>query len=179
MTRSVPIRLRLFVVSYAPLAAILAVTHSTSVWPPQDGPAFWVFTLVACVGLSDAYRLPKSLRAKSNRTVALSDIHDEGGAVAAYVATYLLPFFGMEIADWRSAAALIVYFAVLLVVFLQTDLALVNPSLYVMGWRVVSGTWRDQRVLLLLPAARTVAENESIKVVTMDRFLVFDEEVTV
>lgn len=178
MSRSTSIRVRLFVVSYAPLAAIIAVTHSARVWPPIEHSPFWVLGAVAIVGLVDAYRLPTGLREKSNRTVSLTDIHDEGGAVAAYLATYLLPFLGLEIDDWRSALALGLYFVVLLVVFLQTDLALVNPTLYVMGWRVVSGTWREERVLLLLPSRMTISEDEKIKVVTMDRFLVLDEQVS-
>lgn len=172
---STAIRARLFVVSYAPLAAMLAVTHSTTVWPPLGHLAFWFFCLAAVVGFADGIRLPRGLRSKSNRTVSLSDIHDEGVAVAAYLATYLLPLLGLKVTGWRDAVALALYFAVLLVVFLQTDLALVNPTLYMTGWRVVSGAWEDRRVLLLLPARRAVAEHEKLSVVTMDRFLILDE----
>lgn len=175
MSRSLAMRARLFVVSYAPLAAMLAVTHSKRVWPPLGHLPFWVFAVAAVVGLVDGYRLPRGLSAKSGRTVALSDIHDEGVAVAAYLATYLLPLLGVKLIGWRDAVALALYFAVLLVVFLQTDLALVNPTLYMTGWRVVSGAWNDRRVLLLLPAQRAVAENERLSVVTMDRFLILDE----
>ncbi len=175
MSRSTAIRSRLFLISYAPLAAILAVTHSHKVWPPQNHLPFWIAATIAAWGVVDGYRLPRGLRAKSSRSVTLRDIHDEGAAVAAYIATYLLPFLGFEITDWRGATGLALYLLVLLVVFLQTDLALVNPTLYVTGWKVASGTWNDRRILLLLPAGCSVAEETQINVVTMDVFFILDE----
>jgi hypothetical protein len=53
--------------------------------------------------------------------------------VAAYIATYLLPFIGFEVTGWRGLAALAIYFVVLFVVFMRSDLALVNPTLYLTG----------------------------------------------
>jgi hypothetical protein len=156
---------------------MIAVTHSERLWPPVSALSFWTAALLAGIGAVDAVRLPRGLRSKSSRSVRLSDIHDEGGAVAAYIATYLLPFLGLEILEWRDAAALGIYVLVLLVVFLQTDLAMVNPTLYLAGWKVVSGTWAGRRVLLLLPAHRAIDDRTEINVVTMDRFFILDEPV--
>ncbi len=175
MASSTAIRTRLFLISYAPLAAILAVTHSERLWPPQDHLPFWIAALIAGWGLADAYRLPRGLQAKSNRSVTLSDIHDEGAAVAAYIATYLLPFLGFEITEWRDGVAVGLYVLVLFVVFLQTDLGLVNPTLYLAGWKVLSGTWAARRVLILLPRRCSITDGTEINVVSMDRFFILDE----
>lgn len=178
MSRSVALRIRLFGISYAPLAAILAVTHSQNVLPPWRCLAFWLPALIAVAGFCDAWRLPRSLRAKNHRSVSLTELADEGQAVTGYIAAYLLPFVGFNLADWRSALALVLYLAVLLVVFLQTDLALVNPTLYLAGWKVMSGSWQGRRVLLLLPKTCELGESESIDVVSIDRFFILDETIT-
>lgn len=175
MSKSVALRVRLFAVSYSPLAAILAVTHSQGILPPWRHVAFWAMAVLAVAGLLDARRLPKSLQKKSHRSVTLTGITDEGAAVAAYIATYLLPFLGFDLADWRSVVALVLYLSVLLVVFLQTDLALVNPALYLAGWKVIGGKWEGRRVLVLLPTHCDIHEGQDINVVTMDRFFILDE----
>lgn len=168
--------LRLYVASYAPLAIILAVQHSEELWPPSDALPFWTFAILGVVGIADAYRLPRGALRKGHMRVTLSEMTDESGQVAGYVATYLLPFVGLEFLDWRDGAALVIYFAVLFIVFMRTGLALINPALYVMGWRVVSGIRDDRRVLMLLPANAGVPSGD-IYAVTFGRFLVFDHEV--
>jgi hypothetical protein len=106
---------RLFVASYSPLALILAVQRSEGIWPPGDRPAFWFFAAVSLIGLIDAYRLPRGALRKAHIRVTLSEVTDEGGQVAAYIATYLLPFLGFALVGWRDGVALAIYFAVLFV----------------------------------------------------------------
>lgn len=166
---------RLFIASYAPLALILAVQRSNGVWPPWDRPAFWGFAAIGVIGLIDAHRLPRGALRKGHIRVTLSDLSDEGGQVAAYIATYLLPFIGFEVAAWREVAALVIYFAVLFVVFVRSDLALVNPALYLTGWRVVSAKRDQHRVLMLIPNGITVPSGD-MYAVTFGNFLVFDRE---
>lgn len=141
---------RLFVTSYAPLAIMLALRNSERVWPPQQAIVFWCFAALGVIGLLDAFRLPRGAQRRGHRRVELSDIKDEGGQVAGYLATYLLPFLNIELDGWRSGAALAVYFIVLFLVFLRSDLALVNPALYIAGWRVVSATSNGRNILLLV-----------------------------
>lgn len=163
--------LRLFVTSFAPLTAILAIQNSDGVWPIQDSMAFWAFAILAVVGLLDAFRLPRGARRRSHRRVNLSGIKDEGGQVAAYLATYLLPFLNVDIDGWREATAIAVYFGVLLVVFLRSDLALVNPALYLAGWRVISASSDERRVLVLVERHAMLTEGPN-HVVSFGRFLV-------
>ena len=167
---------RLFVSSYAPLALILAIQRSEHVWPLWARPAFWAFAVVGLGGLIDAYRLPRGALRKGHVRVTLSDLNDEGGQVAAYIATYLLPFIGFHISGWRDVVALVVYFAVLFLVFIRSDLALVNPALYLTGWRVTSATRNARRVLMLVPKDTRVSPGDTYAVGFGD-FLVYDHEV--
>lgn len=167
---------RLFVSSYSPLAIILAIQRSVDLWPPSDVLPFWIFACVGVVGLVDAYRLPRGALRKGHIRVTLSQITDEGGQVAAYIATYLLPFVGLDVGGWRDAVALVIYFGVLFVVFIRSDLALINPALYLAGWQVVSARRDDRRVLMLVPKHSEISSGD-MYVVAFGRFLVYDQEV--
>lgn len=167
---------RLFVSSYAPLALILAVQRSNGIWPPSKRPEFWVFLAVGMVGLIDAYRLPRGALRRGHIRVALFDVRDQGGQVAAHLATYLLPFIGYDITGWRGAVALGLYFLVLFMVFIRSDLGLVNPTLYLTGWRVIAAKRGGRRVLMLVPKDIHVSPGDTYAVAFGD-FLVYEREV--
>jgi hypothetical protein len=155
--------LRLFVASYAPLAVMLAVQNSRDVWLPTGHLDFWVPAVVGLVGLVEAFRLPRGALRKSAARVNFTDVTEESSQVAAYVATYLLPFLGLNFIAWRDWVVIAVYLAVLLVVFVRSDLALVNPALYLMRWKVVSAHQNGRRVLVLVPStAKTSAGSWSV-----------------
>jgi hypothetical protein len=146
---------RLFVSSYAPLFAILAARTCPGIGDPHE--PLWPFvaaSVLAVWGLADGVWLIRgSLRRAAVRAVLL-DVHEQGAAVAGYLPSYLLPFVA---ATPRSTGAWIgygIYFAVLFVVFLGSDFALVNPTLYVLGHRVVRATLERQPVQLGDPVVR-------------------------
>jgi hypothetical protein len=69
-------------------------------------------------------------------------VQEEGGAVGGYLATYLLPMLAVApttVGEWLAYG---VYGIVAFTIFVKTDLGLVNPTLYILGWRVVSARQR-------------------------------------
>jgi len=154
---------------------MLAVRNSESVWPPFDAIGFWTLTALGLLGSIDAFRLPYGATRKGRTRASITDIADEGGQVAAYLATYLLPFLGIQVKDWRDLTALLIYLAVLLVVFLRSDLALVNPALYITGWRVMSARRDGDRVLILVPRRLAVLPGDCY-VRGFGKFLIYDSE---
>jgi hypothetical protein len=136
------IRVRLFFISYVPLWVMLTFRAAPpGKWHWQwDGrtSAVVLFALLAAWGFVDAVRLIRGSKKIGSRTLVFGEISDQGGNAAGYLATYLLPFIGLIPADWGDWAAYGVYFAVAGVVFIRTDLTFVNPTLYVLRYRVVS-----------------------------------------
>lgn len=135
------LRGRLFVSSYAPLFAIFAARtapgtgdHDQPLWP------FVVSLTVTVVGLSDGWWLVRGATRRSAIQVTPLVVEEQGAAVAGYLPTYLLPFIGLvphTIGAWIGYG---IYIVVLFVVFLGSDFALVNPTLYVLGRRVARVT---------------------------------------
>lgn len=133
---------RLFLISYAPLWAIFAVrSHKAAV--------VVVFGALAAVGLLDAVRIIEAGLRRSMRHVSFDSVSDKSGDAAGYLATYLLPFIGGPPTDARGAIAYAIYFAVAWTVFVPSRLGLINPTLYVLGWRVVEATRNGAPVLIV------------------------------
>jgi len=133
---------RLFLISYTPLWAIFAIRSSTT-------PGRLVFWALTGWGLLDAFRLIEAGLRRSSRNVRFDDVSDKGGEVSGYLATYLLPFIGGPPSDLTSWLAYAVYFLVAWAVFVPSTLGLVNPTLYILGWRVVEGTRNGRREIII------------------------------
>lgn len=133
-------RFRLFIVSYSPLWLMLALRSLPSPilhWSNRAALAV-AFALLAAYSFVDALRLVSGAQRTGAVSYYFSDVDDQGGNAAGYLATYLLPFLGLVptgLGDW---AAYGVYFLVAGIVFVRTNLSLVNPTLYILRWRVVS-----------------------------------------
>jgi hypothetical protein len=142
---------RLFFASYAPLALIFAARSV-----PRHWVGFVVWLSIALAGFIDGGRLVYGARRRDRRVVRFESISDVGGGVAAYLATYLLPFITSPVPTAGEVAAYVVYFTVVFVVYVRSDMAFVNPTLYVLGWRVVEASTRVRRRVLVV--CRTVPE---------------------
>jgi hypothetical protein len=134
---------RLFAVSYAPLAAIFAARFA-----PRWG---WTigFGLLGLWGVLDGWRLVRGVRARPGYRAAIERVEDQGNAVSGYLATYLLPFLGTLPNGVGDAVAYVIYFITALIIYAKSDLALINPTLYVLGWRVLKVTADGRPVLLV------------------------------
>jgi hypothetical protein len=147
---------RLFFVSYVPLWVIFAV---------QSGilAVTVVFAVVAALGCIDAFRIIEAGLRRSVRHVEFTEISDKTGDAAGYLATYLLPFIGGPPTDLRGAVAYGLYFVVAWTVFVPSTLGLVNPTLYLLGWRVVEAK-RNGRVELIVCQDRPRAGSPGVAV---------------
>lgn len=175
---------RLFIVSYVPLTAIAAVRLSDGlcVSGPTCGPTarastFWLMVALLAFGLVDAWRLPRLALKRASIKVTFSDVADEGGSVAGYLATYLLPFLGFSVQGWRDLVSIVIYGGVLFSVFLRSDLGIINPTFYIAGYRVVSARWevstdRVVRALVLCRKNEEPSVDKACRVVTFGRFLI-------
>jgi hypothetical protein len=124
-------RARLFVSSYAVLFGILAIRF--------DGLALRLICLgLFLEGVLDTLRITRkgrSGREPYDITVQSSD--DTGGEVSGYLASYLLPFVTVSSPGWRDLLGYGLFMLVALVIYIRSDLVRVNPTLYLLGYRVL------------------------------------------
>ena len=122
-------RLRLFGSSYAPLFGLLALRFE----------AAWLrigLGVVACLLIADTVRLvlwvPRSVTPSPYTVV---EVRDEGAQV---LATYLLPFLAVPSPSGSDLAAYALFLAVAGLVSVRTGLTHINPTLYLLGLRLVT-----------------------------------------
>jgi len=125
---------------------------------------------LCAAGIEIAAVIVLNARQTSQLYWRISDPRDQGGAVAGYLATYLLPLLSFDAHGWNSVGAYGIYLLVVYVIFVRTEnLVLVNPTLYVLGFRIFDvqleppeGVARQRRVLLLSRDAITKPTDVSV-----------------
>lgn len=123
----------LFLSSYAPLFALLAVRFQPRwLWIPCVGLAgLGVIALVLLLRLD---------RRSSPGPHVLTHVQDAGGEAAAYLAGYLLPFLTVSTPTVRDVVAYIGFLLVAAIIHVRSTVAQVNPLLYLLGYHVLSVT---------------------------------------
>ena len=175
---------RLFLVAFAPLALILAIQASGD-WRSCEIRmyVFWLAASWAAWGFIDARRLPRGALRKASVRADFYDIQDQSGAIAAYLATLLLPFVGFELSTIKEVLGILVFFLVVWAIFVQSDLAAINPTLYVFGFRIVRARVKsrgeiDPIVVVLIPRTSDLPCDQPVSVVRFGDFFVRKESVT-
>lgn len=149
-------RVRLFVVSYVPLIGIFAARSAPNWW--------WTISLsiLALIGAVDGWRLVHGARKRSSARMRVTSIEDQGNAVSGYLATYLLPFLTELPNGWGDGIAYFLYFGTAFTIYVQSNLAVVNPTLYLFGWRVYRVTLNERDTLLV--SRKSVKTGDKVQV---------------
>lgn len=158
-------RVRLFFVSYAPLWGMLAFRALPgNLRPNPHGTIPWValaFGALTVGSIWSAVSLIRDTRRTGTTEQRFRNLRDEGESAGSYLVTYLLPLFGAapsDVGDWLAYG---LYFAVAAVIYVRSELTLVNPTLYVLGWRVVSASYEvTTRDGTVTRRTTVLAENE-------------------
>jgi hypothetical protein len=74
----------------------------------------------------------------AERAYPVASIDDASGEVAGYLATYLLPFVTVPSPSVDDLIGYCILAVVVTLIFIRSELARINPTLYLFGWRVVS-----------------------------------------
>lgn len=124
-------RVRLFISAYAVLFILFAVKY----------PLFWaqiLFYGLGVAGLIVAFDLIfRYGRSTASYSYKVDSLEDAGGLVNGFLASHLLPFLAPGVPTVRDSVAYGLFFLVLLIVSINSDLAHINPVLYLFGRKVV------------------------------------------
>jgi hypothetical protein len=127
----------LFLSSYAPLFVILAIRfQGAALRGTCAGLAVIGFAYLAVV----LWVVPRTAQ---QRTYPVDAVNDASGQVAGYLATYVVPFLTVPSPSPPEVISYCIFALVVLVIFVRSDLAQINPTLYLLGRRVASITARQ------------------------------------
>lgn len=128
----------LFLSSYVPLFVLISIRSvgDSDLIAAATG-ILAVAGVVATIVFLDAARRKQSARYQ------LAEVESRDGDVAAYAATYLLPFLTVFGGNWKDIVSLVIFIGVLGFVYVRSRLIYVNPMLALLGyrlWRVIPVT---------------------------------------
>ena len=126
-------RILLFLSSYAPLFGILAIRFSAA------GQRY-VCLALASIGVAYLGGVALVARRAEPRPYEVQSVSDAGGEVAGYLASYLLPFVTVATPTLADTLGYALYGLVTLGIFVRSDLIRINPTLYLMGRRIICVT---------------------------------------
>ncbi len=132
------LRIRVLLSSYAFVTTILALRLDAL------APRLLCAAL-AVWGFLDAWQLTRTTARKGLRPLVVKDVRDAGREVTAYLTTYVFVLLAEPDPEGWDLAAYAVFAVVLVVVTLRSDLAHVNPTLYLLGRRIVTITDEEGR----------------------------------
>lgn len=126
------VRAQLFLSSYAPLFLILAIRfQGTALKAVCAGLAILGFAYLVLVAFVVPSRAAK-------RSYPVTSVNDASGEVSGYLATYLLPFVAVPTPSVADLWGYCILAVIVAVIFVRSELAKINPALYLLGWRVAS-----------------------------------------
>jgi len=79
--------------------------------------------------------------------------------VVSYIATYLIPFVTFPLATPEQAAAILIFVGVLLVLYVNSNMIYINPTLHLFGWHLYAITIESDDMPHYLIARQDIRPN--------------------
>lgn len=158
---SVVTRLMLFLSSYSPLSLIFFVVlvHEHK----------YVATGILATGLGGlSWMLLYLQKAQKLGGVQfnIASFQKRDEEAMAYIVSYIIPFLVIPFHGWKEGIALAIFFVVLAVLYVNSNMIHINPMLNIFGYHLYEVTAQDGAVYSLL-ARRTIRHKETVTVVKL------------
>jgi hypothetical protein len=147
----------LFTSSFAPLLVIFALLNTFgSGWPSV---ACLIVAGASVVGLFGFLRLAQRL-AVVRPTASSAQARDQD--IVGYVVTYLLPFASLGASSWRERLAIVLFIALVGVLYLRAGLHYVNPLLALARYRLFEVELKTGRSVIVISPRRYIRPGEEL-----------------
>ncbi len=170
---SLAIRSMLFVSSYFPLALIFFVLflREQPVWAIA---ALALGSLGLIILLLFFLRFAPRLGAFQEKVTGMQR---RDGDVMSYIASYLIPFVALPFGGWQQGVALLLFFIVLGIVYVNSNLIHVNPMLNLMGYHLYEITVENSQVPHALITRHRVALGETLHLIDIGDGIFLEKKV--
>lgn len=126
------VRCILFFSSYSPLTLIFSIL----LWKPHP---HWAVALLALSIVSMTCAFLYLLRRRSSGGVSqtkITDVQKRDENVVSYIVTYLVPFVTFSLNTLEQVLAILIFFAVLLVLYVNSNMIYINPIFNMAGYHL-------------------------------------------
>jgi hypothetical protein len=160
------VELVLFASSFSPLFVVFGLLDSFGAgWPSV------VCYAAAAVSVAALFLLLRAARKLASTPVTVARARQRDSDAIAYVATYVVPFATLGVSDWRSRAALLLFLALIAVLYIRAHLFYVNPLLSIVGYRLFEVETGSDQLLLVVTRRSFLAAGAELDVRTLSDYV--------
>jgi hypothetical protein len=160
----------LFLSSFAPLLVVFGLLDSFS-----SQPARWVCYGLAFVSMGALGPLFHQVRRLAGQSIEVSRARPRDSDALAYVVTYLIPFLALPTDTWTRRASLVIFIAVVAVLYVRSHLFYVNPILSLVGYRLFE-IEADDTFLLLISRRASVRPGSMLNAYRLSDYVFLEEK---
>lgn len=160
-----PFRVAMFLSSYAPLFVLLAYVNRNCVW------TWGVLMAIAAASLVGLVLVMLEKRRERGPELRVAHAKPQDGEVLAYIATYLIPFLGLDLTKSNDIVVFCGFMAVLMLVYVNSNMLLVNPLLSIAGYHAFEITDPDDHVYSLIARRKDLDVGLRIHPAQISRYL--------
>jgi hypothetical protein len=167
---SIATRLLLFLSSYFPLALIFFVLFIGS----HRDAAIATLSL-GVIGLFGMYlylRMASRLAPIQVKVVALQRLDAEA---MSYIVTYVIPFVAIPFGAWQQGVALVIFFVVLGILYVNSNMIHINPMLNLAGYHLFEVSLDDGSTRALITRRRRINRDAVLAVVKLGDDILLDK----
>lgn len=110
-------------------------------------------------------------RSDTGARLEAAHVKPKDGDVLAYMATYLVPFLGVDLATVDGIVVFAVFLGVLGLVYVSSDMLFVNPLLAAIGYHTYEITDPDGHTFSLITRRRDIAPGAIIRPASAGRYV--------
>ena len=166
---SILARFLLFLSSYFPLALIFFVLFV--------GKELWIaigFIVIGLVGLIGMVIFLRIANRFGPIKVKASGLQRRDGEAMSYIVSYIIPFLAIPFSGWEQGVALTIFFIVLGVLYVNSNMVHINPMLNLSGYHIYEITLEDGEIHSLI-SRRRIMRGETLSVIKVGEDILLEK----
>ena len=100
--------------------------------------------------------------------------HVRDAEAMSYIVTYFLPFLGISGDNWPDAASLLLVYAVVAIIYVNSNLIYINPMLNLAGYRLFEVVGPKGKVSALITRRDYILPGAELNVVSLGNYVLLE-----
>jgi hypothetical protein len=163
------IRFLLFLSSYFPLALIFFLLFVSA--RPWLGATILSVGTIGLIGMAIFLRYAQRIAAFK---VNVTGIQRRDGDAMSYIVSYVIPFLSLPFSGWEQGIALSIFFVVLSILYVNSNMIHINPMLNLAGYHLYEVTLEDGGIHSLI-SKRRVARGQPLSVIKIGEDILLEK----
>jgi hypothetical protein len=164
-------RILLFISSYFPLLIIITL---------QNWKAYGVWSLIpASIGAISLLGLATFLHfvsTTSPRVQQVVQVQRKDAEVMAYIVSYVFPFLGLNFEDPMNVISLGIFFAILGIIYINSNMIHINPTLNIFGYHIYEIETPSESTQTVISRKGRLIRGEKLNVVVIGDDLLMERD---